>query len=44
MNNPVFYYRVEKYRPVELKDIVGNEDTINRLKVNLCKYSTCYSL
>jgi len=24
---------VEKYRPVELKDIVGNEDTINRLKV-----------
>lgn len=25
--------RVEKYRPVFLKDIVGNEDTIARLRV-----------
>lgn len=24
---------VEKYRPTEIKDIVGNEDTIERLQV-----------
>ena len=24
---------VEKYRPVELKDIVGNEETVQRLQV-----------
>ena len=24
---------VEKYRPILLEDIVGNEETINRLKV-----------
>lgn len=24
---------IEKYRPIYLKDIVGNEETINRLKV-----------
>ena len=24
---------VEKFRPILLKDIVGNEETINRLKV-----------
>ena len=26
-------YRVEKYRPLELKDIVGNEETVSRLQV-----------
>jgi hypothetical protein len=25
--------RVEKYRPAVLEDVVGNEDTIDRLKV-----------
>lgn len=24
---------VEKYRPVEIKDVVGNEDTISRLEI-----------
>lgn len=27
------YYRVEKYRPVFLDDIVGNTETIERLKI-----------
>jgi len=26
-------HRVEKYRPIVLDDIVGNQDTIERLKV-----------
>ena len=28
-----FLHRVEKYRPVDLKDAVGNEETIARLQV-----------
>jgi hypothetical protein len=28
--------RVEKYRPSNLDDIVGNEETVNRLKVCFC--------
>ena len=28
-----FHNRVEKYRPMHLDDIVGNEETIERLKV-----------
>lgn len=27
------YYRVEKYRPVFLDDIVGNTETVERLKI-----------
>lgn len=27
------FYRVEKYRPHFLKDIVGNEETVSRLQV-----------
>ena len=27
----VFCYRVEKYRPRLLKDVMGNEDTVTRL-------------
>ena len=30
---PLFDYRVEKYRPVFLDDIVGNTETIERLKI-----------
>lgn len=26
-------HRVEKYRPLELKDIVGNQETVSRLEV-----------
>ena len=31
--------RVEKYRPIELRDIVGNDDTVRRLEVGwqLCR-------
>jgi replication factor C subunit 2/4 len=29
----IFLYRIEKYRPRTFRDIVGNEDTIARLKV-----------
>lgn len=29
----IFLYRIEKYRPVVLQDITGNEETIERLKV-----------
>lgn len=32
--------RVEKYRPKELDDIVGNSDTIERLKV-IAKEGNC---
>jgi hypothetical protein len=33
-------YRVEKYRPVSLDDVVGNVDTIERLKV-IAKDGNC---
>lgn len=33
-------YRVEKYRPLVLEDIVGNSDTIERLKV-IAKEGNC---
>lgn len=33
-------YRVEKYRPQVLDDIVGNQDTIERLKV-IAKDGNC---
>lgn len=33
-------YRVEKYRPLELDDVVGNSDTIDRLKV-IAKDGNC---
>jgi replication factor C subunit 2/4 len=33
-------YRVEKYRPQVLDDIVGNQDTIDRLKV-IAKDGNC---
>jgi hypothetical protein len=29
----VWLYRVEKYRPILLDDIVGNSETVDRLKV-----------
>jgi hypothetical protein len=32
--------RVEKYRPKELDDVVGNSDTIDRLKV-IAKEGNC---
>ena len=35
----VAIYRVEKYRPTNLKDIVGNEDTVGRLQV--CRSVYC---
>lgn len=31
MNSYALDFRVEKYRPKILKDIVGNEDTVERL-------------
>jgi len=33
-------HRVEKYRPIVLDDIVGNQDTIERLKV-IAKDGNC---
>ena len=37
MNNSIriclCHYRVEKFRPLKLSDIVGNEQTISRLEV-----------
>ena len=32
-NPPDWWWRVEKYRPVYLEDIVGNTETIERLKI-----------
>ena len=33
LESALIYCRVEKYRPMELDDIVGNVETIERLKV-----------
>lgn len=35
--NPMYDYRIEKYRPKAFTDIVGNEETVLRLE----KFSTC---
>jgi replication-associated recombination protein RarA len=33
LNRSLMFFRVEKYRPVFLDDVVGNTETIERLKI-----------